>query len=54
MSVMKNDYIRIRMSTQDKEAIKKNAEADGLTISEYIMRLVVVDSAKRSVEKENK
>lgn len=40
---MKDEYIRIRMSEQDKERIKKGAEREGMTMSEYILTLVRID-----------
>ena len=43
---MKDDYIRIRMRTEDKEAIKARAEQLNMSISEYIMRLVIKDIGK--------
>lgn len=44
---MKDDYIRIRLSSQDKELIKTQAEKAGLTMSEYLIRLVIKDSMNK-------
>lgn len=43
---MKNQNVMIRVTETDKELIKKRAEENGLSISEYMMRLVLLDAER--------
>lgn len=44
---MKDTYIRIRLSERDKEIIKQDAEAQQMSMSEYIINLVRREHEKK-------
>lgn len=46
MGAYKDDYIRIRLSAEDKKKIKEYTDKKHMSLSDYIMRLIVVDMAK--------
>ena len=43
---MKNTYLQIRISDKDKEALKAQAEANQMTMSEYIVYLIRMHADK--------
>lgn len=45
---MKNEYIRFRLSEREKELIKNRSKELDMTMSEYIMYLVRLDTRKEN------
>lgn len=43
---MKDEYIRIRLSSKDKELIRDRAEQEQMSMSEYIVNLVRRDAER--------
>lgn len=48
---MKDEYIRIRMSEKDKERIKRGADREQMSMSEYILTLVRIDAREHGEDK---
>lgn len=44
--VNKTDRLYIRISEKDKQMIQESAKEAGLSMTDYILRLVVADKAK--------
>lgn len=44
---MKDEVIRIRISSEDKAALKEKAESMGLTVSGYINLLIHTDARRK-------
>ena len=44
---MKDDYIRIRLSSLDKEKLRKLAEKNQMNMSEYIVEIIRRESEKK-------
>lgn len=44
---MKDKRITIKVSSSDQKAIFERAKELGLTVSEYLRRLVIIDIAKK-------
>ena len=49
----KNDYIRIRCTSSEKEFAKKRAEVEGVTLTELVLNLLLEEGAYYNEPRKN-